>query len=90
MACGGCKKAVTSILTEMDGVVTVDADLDTQKVTVHVAKGRVLIPSYSRTVGGLICIASLLASGGPSSDQMLFALQKWADPKDKKVSICSQ
>ena len=42
MACGGCKKAVTNILTEMDGVVTVDADLDTQKVTIDVAKGKVL------------------------------------------------
>jgi len=42
MACGGCKKAVINILTEMDGVVTVDADLDTQKVTIDVAKGKVL------------------------------------------------
>eukprot|EP01083_Nonionella_stella_P156925 508729_1 len=39
MACGGCSGAVTRILKKMDGVLTIDANLETQKVTVETAEG---------------------------------------------------
>mmetsp|Transcript_61250 Transcript_61250/g.115303 ORF Transcript_61250/g.115303 Transcript_61250/m.115303 type:complete len:87 (-) Transcript_61250:411-671(-) len=39
MVCGGCSGAVTRILNKMEGVIGVDANLETQKVTVAVAEG---------------------------------------------------
>lgn len=34
MTCGHCKEAVTTEITKIDGVSTVEVDLDTKKVTV--------------------------------------------------------
>ena len=36
---GGCSGAITRILTKVDGVTTVEPDLETQKATVEVADG---------------------------------------------------
>eukprot|EP00512_Aurantiochytrium_limacinum_P000359 CAMPEP_0171489724 /NCGR_PEP_ID=MMETSP0958-20121227/2921_1 /TAXON_ID=87120 /ORGANISM="Aurantiochytrium limacinum, Strain ATCCMYA-1381" /LENGTH=72 /DNA_ID=CAMNT_0012022979 /DNA_START=67 /DNA_END=285 /DNA_ORIENTATION=- len=35
MSCGGCSGACTRILKKIDGVESVDANLDTQKITVE-------------------------------------------------------
>ena len=35
MACGGCSGACTRILNKMEGVSSVNADLETQKITVE-------------------------------------------------------
>jgi len=35
MTCDGCKNAITRILTKVDGVSSIDADVDAKKLVVH-------------------------------------------------------
>ena len=62
MTCGGCANAVKRILSKMDGVTEINADVEQKLVTVE-------------------------HTDGVSAQEMLSALQKWADAAGKSLEL---
>ena len=62
MTCGGCANAVKRILSKMDGVTEINADVEQKLVTVE-------------------------HTDGVSPQEMLSALQKWADAAGKSLEL---